>query len=108
MRIEQMLMLEKMAQVRVLKEWPEEKGDLFQYFKFQVSHVVNTEEDHLKAISTIPKRLMEGLVIGKTMEIDGRFYTSIEDEGWDGKNPTWMSVIATKKGDDHLFFSATW
>lgn len=90
---------------RPIENWPEKDGELFQGLRKTISITIESKDDHLKAIAQIPKKLLAKRKAGKTLEINGWFYTSVDFEG---RKAPWLSVIASEKGSKELCFSYTW
>jgi|GEM_PF-3291397 len=107
MRIDQMKTLQQ-GKVKLVNEWPEDAAGLFQGISKKVKTEIESKEDHLAVIASIPKHLMKNRVIGKTLESDGWFYTSIEHKSWTTEKATWFSVVASKKNSKILRFSYSW
>lgn len=90
-------------------EWPKEFGGLFQGIRMKVDVKVTNKEEHLKAAASIPKPLMKGYKIGKTIEVDGWYYSCVvKEDVKEIKDHHWWHTLATKKGESFLQFGFTW
>jgi hypothetical protein len=108
MRIQQMGGAKNGLGTKLIKEWPKEAPWLFQGLRKDTSFKIKNKKDHLKAISKIPKHLLNERVVGATIEHDGWFYTSIEHKDWNVKEATWFNVIASSVKSNMLYFSYSW
>ena len=90
----------------LVTEWPDEQGALFQGIRKEIGFVINSKQDHMKAVLRVPKKLLGNHRPVATIEDDGWFYTSVGSDINDVNQ--WHSVIASKKGTSELLFSYTW
>lgn len=89
--------------------FPDRPEDLFRGGMVKIDLTIKNREDHLEAIATIPKKLLAGHRLTKTVEVDGWFYTSVVYKGFDKNSDTdWFQVIGTKKGEPLIYFSHSW
>ncbi len=95
-----------LLKTRPIADWPKDTSSLFQGLSKEMPFAIQSKEDHLKAIEKIPKHLLEGHRLGKTIEKDGWHYTSVDQTESDGSS--WFRAIASKMGSKQLLFSYTW
>ena len=110
-RVSQLLMLVDFARetwpsLQEKATWPKDFSGLFQGLRFSLEDKVTTKSDHLKAITIIPKSLMKGKKVSSTLQINGWYFSSIDDIT--SVNPSWDKIVASKNGDKFLQFGFTW
>ena len=92
--------------IKTSNEWPE---FLFREIsRKRIASKIVDQGSHLDAIKVIPKQLMRDYRIGETIEIGDWFFTSIEPIGSKSEESQWILTIASKSGEDFLYFTSVW
>ncbi|MGJ8673872.1 hypothetical protein [Rubritalea sp.] len=88
-----------------ISEWP---NQLFNGYKKKVSSEIKTASVHDKFVSLIPNKLLKDYRLGTTVTHKGWFFTPVEPKNSDSKQNSWILLIASRKGDDYLYFNSVW
>ena len=91
------------GQINTIDHWPKW---LFNGDRKIIANKISSMEEHIVALKLIPADLLKGYKIGMTVENDGWYSTSIEPRNSIAVYPTWILVIASKKGESYLYFNS--
>jgi hypothetical protein len=91
------------GQMETIDHWPKH---LFSGDRKIIPNKISSMEEHIASLKLIPAELLKGFTIGITVENDGWYSTSIEPKDSTEVYPTWIRVIASKKGESYLYFNS--